>query len=119
LVAVGGEGMADRQLARFKNDPANMGKVCDFGLWSWSRHPNYFFEWLGWVAYVFFAVGPGGDPLGWLATLGPAFMYLLLRYVSGVPPLERHMVASRGEAYRAYQSRTSVFLPMPPRRALR
>ena len=50
LVAVIGEAIADWQLRRFKSDPANKGRVCDSGLWSWSRHPNYFFEWLGWVA---------------------------------------------------------------------
>jgi len=115
VTAILGEGIADRQLARFKRDPVNRDKVCDIGLWSWSRHPNYFFEWLGWCAYVFFAIDPGGDPSGWLAILGPAFMYLLLRYVSGVPPLERHMVQSRGDAYRDYQSRTSAFFPIPPR----
>jgi steroid 5-alpha reductase family enzyme len=117
LLAILGEGAADRQLAAFKQDPANRGKVCDVGLWSWSRHPNYFFEFLGWVAYVAFAVDPGGgDPLGYFAILGPAFIYLLLRYVSGVPPLERHMLKSRGDAYRDYQARTSAFLPMPPGR---
>ena len=116
IAAILGEGIADRQLAAFKRDPANRGKVCDIGLWSWSRHPNYFFEILGWVAYVPFAIDLGGDPLGYLAILGPVFIYLLLRYVSGVPPLERHMVKSRGDAYRDYQARTSAFLPRPPGR---
>ena len=50
VIAVAGEALADEQLHRFKADPANKGRVCDAGLWGWSRHPNYFFEWLGWVA---------------------------------------------------------------------
>ena len=113
--AILGEGVADRQLARFKADPANRGKVCDAGLWSWSRHPNYFFEWLSWVAYPIFAIDPGGDPRSWASLLGPALMYALLVHGSGIPPLERHMLRSRGEAYRAYQARTSAFFPLPPR----
>ena len=115
-VAIVGEGVADRQLARFKADPANRGRVCDVGLWGWSRHPNYFFEWLGWIAYPLLAIEPNGDGLGWLAWLGPVFMFLLLRYLSGVPPLERHMMRSRPEAYGAYRNRTSAFVPLPPRR---
>ncbi len=110
-VAVVGEGMADAQLGRFRANPANHGKVCDTGLWAWSRHPNYFFEWLHWLAYPLFALGADH---GWLALLGPAFMYWLLVHVSGIPPLEAQMLRSRGEAYRAYQGRVSAFLPLPP-----
>jgi steroid 5-alpha reductase family enzyme len=112
--AILGEGIADRQLTAFKADPANHGKVCDQGLWSWSRHPNYFFEWLGWLAYPLLAIGPDG--WGWSALLGPVLMYVTLVYLSGIPPLERHMLQSRGEAYRAYQARTSAFLPWPQHR---
>lgn len=115
--AIVGESAADRQLARFKSDPANRGRVCDTGLWAWSRHPNYFFEWLGWVAYPLFAIDPGGGSnWGWMALLGPVLMYGLLVHVSGIPPLERHMLRSRGEAYCAYQTRTNAFMPWPPRR---
>jgi steroid 5-alpha reductase family enzyme len=110
VVAVVGEGIADRQLGVFRADPANHGKVCDIGLWSWSRHPNYFFEWLHWLAYPLFALGADYD---WLALLGPAFMYWLLVYVSGIPPLEAQMLRSRGDAYRAYQRRVSAFIPLP------
>ena len=68
-----GEGVADRQLAAFKADPAHRGRVCDTGLWAWSRHPNYFFEWLGWCAWPVFAIDiSGGWPWGWLALTGPA-----------------------------------------------
>jgi steroid 5-alpha reductase family enzyme len=114
LAAILGEAAADRQLRRFREDPANHGRVCDIGLWGWSRHPNYFFEWLGWVAYPLFAIDLlGGYPWGWFALTAPVFMYWLLVHVSGVPPLERQMLQSRGQVYRDYQARVSPFIPMP------
>lgn len=115
LGAVIGEGVADAQLRRFARDPANKGKVCDTGLWRWSRHPNYFFEWLGWLSYAVIALRLDGSyPWAWLAFLAPAAMYHFLVNVSGIPPLEAHMLRSRGEAFRAYQQRTSAFFPWPP-----
>ena len=118
VLAIAGEAMADRQLRRFRSDPTNQGKVCDVGLWRWSRHPNYFFEWMGWLAYPLIAIDLGGGyRLGWIAIIGPVCMYWLLAHVSGVPPLEEHMVRSRGDAYRRYQARTSAFFPAPPRQA--
>ena len=113
-VSIAGEALADAQMRRFRTNPANKGQVCDTGLWSWSRHPNYFFEWLGWVAYPLLAIDGGG--WGWLALTGPAFMYWLLVYVSGIPLLEQQMLASRGDRFRAYQSRVSAFFPLPPAR---
>jgi steroid 5-alpha reductase family enzyme len=116
--AVVGEGAADAQLAHYKADPAHKGGICDAGLWSWSRHPNYFFEWLGWLAYAVIAIGPAGvRPLAWAALLGPAFMFLLLRFVSGVPPTEAAMAKTRGAAFAQYQARVSAFFPLPPRAA--
>jgi steroid 5-alpha reductase family enzyme len=116
LLAIAGEALADRQLRRFRANAANRGKVCDAGLWRWSRHPNYFFEWMGWLSYPLIAVDFAGEyPMGWLAFAGPICMYWLLKHVSGVPPLEEHMLRSRGDAYRRYQARTSVFFPAPPR----
>jgi len=109
-VAVIGEGVADRQLQSFRSNPAHHGQVCDSGLWGLSRHPNYVFEWLHWLAYPILAVGA---PWGWLALVAPAFMYWLLVHVSGIPPLEAQMLRSRGDAYRAYQRRVSAFLPFP------
>jgi steroid 5-alpha reductase family enzyme len=120
VAAILGEGIADRQLARFRADPANRGRVCDAGLWGMSRHPNYFFQWLGWLAYAVIAIDPTGDyGWGWLALFGPAFMYWLLVHVSGVPPLEAHMLRSRGDAFRAYQARVNAFWPGPPRNKAR
>jgi steroid 5-alpha reductase family enzyme len=117
VIAIAGEAVADWQLRRFRADPANHGGVCDRGLWGWSRHPNYFFEWLGWVAYPLFAISLDGSyPWGWFALSGPAFMYWLLVYVSGIPPLEQQMLSSRGDAFRAYQARVSAFFPLPGRR---
>lgn len=110
--AVLGEALADRQLRRFRTDPAHRQKVCDAQLWALSRHPNYFFEWLHWFAYPLFALGGG---LAWLALIGPAFMYVLLVHVSGIPPLEAQMLRSRGDAYRAYQRRVRAFFPFPRR----
>lgn len=115
MTALVGEAIADSQLKRFNEDPANRGKVCDIGLWRWSRHPNYFFEWLAWVSYVFIAADSGGGyVVGWLSIAAPVLMYVLLRHISGVPPLEQHMLATRPD-FRDYQRRTSVFFPLPPR----
>lgn len=114
-IAIGGEALADRQLQQFKQDPSNKGKVCKTGLWRWSRHPNYFFEWLGWIAYPLFAINlSGAYAWGWLAIAGPVLMYVLLTRISGIPPLEDHMVAKHGDNFRAYQKSTSAFFPLPP-----
>jgi steroid 5-alpha reductase family enzyme len=116
-IALSGEALADMQLRRFRNDPANHGRVCDDGLWGWSRHPNYFFQWLGWLAYPLFAIDLySGYGWGWLAFAAPVLMYVLLVYISGIPPLEQQMLRTRGDAYRAYQARTRAFLPWPKAR---
>jgi steroid 5-alpha reductase family enzyme len=117
LVAIAGEGLADAQLRRFRADPANRHRICDDGLWAWSRHPNYFFEWFGWLAYPLLAIDLGGGyPLGFVALIGPLCMYWLLVHVSGIPPLEAHMLERRGDQFRAYQRSTNAFFPAPPRR---
>lgn len=118
---IAGEALADAQLKRFRTDPANKGRVCDIGLWRWSRHPNYFFEWFGWLAYPVIAIpldAPLSYPWGWATLLAPIFMYWILVHVTGIPPLEAQMLRSRGERYRAYQSRTSAFFPLPPRKGV-
>jgi steroid 5-alpha reductase family enzyme len=117
LVAISGEALADRELQRHRADPTNVGAVCDVGLWRWSRHPNYFFEWLFWFAFPVFAIDTSGhNSLGWFALAAPILMYWLLVHVSGIPPLEEHMERSRGAKFHAYQLRTSKFFPWPPRR---
>ncbi|MDX6480949.1 MAG: hypothetical protein QOG85_1459 [Gaiellaceae bacterium] len=113
VVAVAFEIVADRQLTVFRRDPANKGGVMDRGLWRYSRHPNYFFQTLTWVAYALIAVAA---PWGWLAFIAPALILYLVLFVTGVPPAEESSLRSRGDAYRAYQEKTSVFVPWPPKR---
>ncbi len=113
LIAIAGEGVADEQMRRFVAK-AKAGSVCNVGLWRYSRHPNYFFEFVLWFAFPLFALSGLHQPeLALIALAGPACMYWLLVHVSGVPPLEQHMLATRPEAYLAYQARTSVFFPKP------
>ena len=111
LLAMTGESAADRQLARFREDSANRGRVCRDGLWRYSRHPNYFFEWIHWWAYVCLAVG---SPLWWVTPIGVAVMLLFLTRVTGIPATEARALRSRGDAYRRYQRTTSAFLPWFP-----
>jgi steroid 5-alpha reductase family enzyme len=113
FAGIAGEGVADAQLKRFRSDPANKGRVCDAGLWRWSRHPNYFFEWFGWLAYPVIALSID-YPWSLTTLLAPLFMYWILVHVTGIPPLEAQMLRSRGDRYRDYQSRTSAFFPLPP-----
>jgi len=117
-LALLGEAVADRQLAAFRAVRNNEGKVCAKGLWGLSRHPNYFFEWLGWLAYPVIALGPhmtnGGEPgWRWAALIGPVLIYVLLVHLSGIPPLEAHMLRTRGDAYRDVQRRVRAFWPIP------
>ncbi len=112
-LSIFGESLADRQLARFRRDPSNRGEVCREGLWHYSRHPNYFFEWIHWFTYPLLAIGTGS--WAWLTLLGPALMLLFLLKVTGVPPTETRALQSRGDRYRAYQRSTSVFFPWFPK----
>ncbi|MDG4550303.1 MAG: DUF1295 domain-containing protein [Candidatus Contendobacter sp.] len=113
LVAVGGETLADRQLAAWRVDPANRGRTCRAGLWRYSRHPNYFCEWLHWWSYPLLA---WGSPEWWLTLLGPALMLYTLLKVTGIPYTEQQALASRGDDYRAYQRTTSGFVPWFPKK---
>lgn len=112
IVAASLERTADRQLAAFKASGAE--GVMDHGLWRYSRHPNYFFQTLTWVAYALIAVAA---PWGWLSFFAPVLILSLVLFVTGVPPAEESSLRSRGDAYRRYQARTSVFVPWPPRRS--
>ncbi len=105
------EVVGDLQLARFRADPANAGRVLDRGLWRYTRHPNYFGDAALWWGLGCLAVAaPGG---AW-ALAGPALLTVLLLRVSGVTLLEAGLHASR-PGYRDYAARTSTFLPWPPR----
>jgi steroid 5-alpha reductase family enzyme len=115
--AILGEAVADEQMRRFKASSPPRAAIMDRGLWAWSRHPNYFFEWLGWLAYPVILMDQAAVyPLGWAAWGAPVLMYLVLDRGTGVPPLEAAMLQSRGDAFRAYQARTSRFFPRPPRK---
>lgn len=117
--AILGEATADAQLRRFRRT-ARPGAICDTGLWGWSRHPNYFFEWLAWLGFALFALSGAADrPLQLVAFAAPVMMWVLLVHVSGIPPLEAHMAKSRGAAFRAHAARVSPFVPRPPRRDVR
>ena len=107
-IGLTGEALADYQLRRFKNEGANKGTTCRTGLWNYSRHPNYFFEWVIWVGYYVFALA---SPFGWLSIISPIGMLYILLRVTGIPLTEAQAVRTRGENYRNYQQTTSMFIP--------
>jgi steroid 5-alpha reductase family enzyme len=107
-VSIIGEAMADEQLKNFKKNAANKGKVCDVGLWNYSRHPNYFFESMIWIGY--FLVALNAD-YGWIGFISPLTITLLLFRVTGIPLTEQQAIRSKGEAYKEYQRTTSMFVP--------
>ncbi len=106
------EAIGDAQLTRFKADPSNRGKVMDRGLWSWTRHPNYFGDFCVWWGLYLVAASTGS---AWWTAIGPILMSVLLIRVSGAALLERSL-SRRREGYEAYVARTSGFFPRPPRR---
>lgn len=108
-----GEWFSDRQLKRFRRNPDNQGLTLDRGLWRLSRHPNYFFEWLIWMAYGLMALSA---PLGFIGLVSPALMLFFLLKVSGIPSAEAQALKSRGDDYKRYQRTTSPFFPWFPRR---
>lgn len=108
-----GEAIADAQLHEFRARPEHRGRTCRRGLWRWSRHPNYFFEWLIWVALALLAMPAPHGAWAWLAPVG---MFILITRVTGIPYAEAQALRSRGDDYRHYQATTSAFFPWPPRR---
>ena len=108
VMALLGESLADWQLKQFRANPVNHGQVCQQGLWYYSRHPNYFFEWLVWVAYFLFA---WSSPGGCYTVLCPGIMLFFLLRVTGIPLTEELSLKRKGDAYRAYQRTTSAFVP--------
>jgi steroid 5-alpha reductase family enzyme len=112
-VGIAGESISDAQLRAFKR--RHPSAVCDAGLWSWSRHPNYFFEWCVWLGFAVY--GLAFAPAGLIALLGQAIILGSILGVTGIPPTEKQALRSKGEAYRQYQTRVSRFIPMPPKRS--
>lgn len=114
LVGIAGGTLADFQLTSFRIS-AGSGEVFQGGLWRYSRHPNYFFEWIHWCSYVLF----GWSAInGWLLLLLPLTLLFFIFFVTGIPPTEKQALRTRGDAYRQYQKTTSVFIPLPLKRNL-
>ena len=105
------EAIADEQLRRFKRNPSNKGKLMTTGLWSWSRHPNYFGEVLQWWGIWIMVIDL---PMGWATIVSPIGVTYLILKVSGVSMLEAIMQSRPG--FEAYARRTSIFIPLPPKR---
>ncbi|MEZ4415284.1 MAG: DUF1295 domain-containing protein [Gemmatimonadota bacterium] len=105
------EAVADRQLARFRRDPANAGTVLDRGLWRYSRHPNYFGDALVWWGFALIGLGAPG---GWWILVSPLLMTVLLMKISGVTLLERTLVETKPD-YLHYTDKTPAFFPWFPR----
>jgi steroid 5-alpha reductase family enzyme len=112
LVGFGCEAVSDWQLRQFTRDPANRGRVMGGGLWRYSRHPNYFGEVAQWWGLYLIALAVPG---GWVTIVGPLCITALILFVSGVPLLEKQF--SGNPEFEAYKRRTSVFVPLPPRRS--
>lgn len=110
LLGLGWETIADHQLARFKSNPANSGRVLDAGLWRYTRHPNYFGEFCVWWGFYLIALAGGG----WWGIVSPLLMSLLLLRISGVTLLEKD-IGERRPAYRSYIDHTNAFFPGWPR----
>jgi steroid 5-alpha reductase family enzyme len=108
VLGVGGETVADIQLTNFKKNSENQKKVCQEGLWRYSRHPNYFFEFVVWVSFFLFALGTPG---GWLSVISPGLMLCLLLKISGIPLTEAEALRSKGAEYEEYMRKTSPFIP--------
>jgi steroid 5-alpha reductase family enzyme len=113
LVSMIGEVIADLQLNAFKKNPENHGKTYRAGLWKYSRHPNYFFEWLIWVSYAVFALA---SPWGWIGLVSPALILYFLLGITGIAATEAQALRTRGNEYRAYQRTTSTFVPWFPKK---
>lgn len=108
LLSIIGEGISDWQLQHFKKNPLNKGKVCQYGLWNYSRHPNYFFQLMIWLSVTVFSLS---SPYGWLSILCPLSIGFLIFKVTGIPMTEEQAIRSKGGAYRNYQQTTSAFVP--------
>lgn len=112
-IAILGETIVDKELADFKKKQQHDSAICQQGIWKYSRHPNYFFESLVWMSFYLIIAG---SPHGWLSFYAPATIVFLLLKVTGIPPAEASSLRSKGEAYRQYQQKTSIFIPWFPKK---
>ena len=110
------EVVSDRQKRAFRNNPANAGRFITTGLWSWSRHPNYFGEIILWLGIALIALQSLSE-WQYVTLISPLFVFLLITRVSGIPPLESRAEERWGDDpdYQAYKARTPVLFPRPPR----
>lgn len=108
LLSIIGEAVADWQLQQFKKNPLNKGKVCEYGLWNYSRHPNYFFQLMIWISVFIFSIS---SPYGWIAIICPLAIGYLIFKVTGIPMTEEQAIRSKGDLYKEYQKTTSIFVP--------
>lgn len=113
FISIIGASISDSQLHNFRKNLNNKGKVCNTGLWKYSRHPNYFFEWLHWIAYPLITFG--SEYFVYTLHAAPFMLFLILK-ITGIPPTEARSIASRGEAYKIYQKSTSAFFPWFPQK---
>ena len=112
LIGTIGALSSDWTLTRFRKRPANSGQVCKAGLWRYSRHPNFFFEWLYWLGLAF--LGINGPSSLWIFVF-PIMVLVFLLFITGVPTVEAQALRSRKEAYLKYQQTTSMFVPWFPK----
>ena len=112
-ISIIGEGLSDWQLKQFKKNPSNKGRVCENGLWNYSRHPNYFFQFMIWISVLIFALP---SPYGWISVICPLSIGYLIFKVTGIPMTEEQAVRSKGELYKEYQRTTSAFVPLPKKK---
>ena len=113
LIGITGSFLADWTLTNFRRRSENGKTVCTQGLWRYSRHPNFFFEWMFWLGLAF--VGINGVASLWIFIF-PAMTLVFLLFITGVPTVEAQAIRSRGDAYRAYQRSTSMFIPWFPKK---
>jgi steroid 5-alpha reductase family enzyme len=108
FLSIIGEGLSDWQLKQFKKNPINKDKVCQKGLWNYSRHPNYFFQLMLWISVFIFSLA---SPYGLIAAICPLSIGYLIFKVTGIPMTEEQAVRSKGDLYKEYQRTTSAFVP--------
>lgn len=113
LLGIAGESVSDLQLRFFKLNPVNQGQVCRSGLWAYSRHPNYFFEFIYWCGIALMGQSAENGYISWIA---PALILCTIFKITGIPATEAQALQSKGNAYKSYMRDVSKFVPLGPKR---